>query len=50
METEGVYSRILAASTISLILKRNGLIKERKKRKHVEQQKPIFDPDSGNQV
>ncbi len=31
METEGVYSQIPAHSTISLILKRNGLIKERKK-------------------
>ena len=50
METEGVYSQIPAHSTISLILKRNGLIKERKKRKHVEPQEPIFDPDSCNQV
>jgi len=49
-ETEGVYSQIPAHSTISLILKRNGLIKERKKRKHVEPQKPIFDPDGCNQV
>lgn len=37
-------------STISLILKRNGLVKERKRRKKIEPKKPIFDPLLPNEV
>lgn len=37
-------------TTINSILKRNGLIKERKKRRRVEPQHPIFDPISCNEV
>lgn len=37
-------------STVNLILKRNGLIKERRKRKKVEPVHPIFDPLKPNEV
>ncbi len=37
-------------STVSLILKKNGLVKERKKRYKVEPKKPIFDPGKPNEV
>jgi transposase InsO family protein len=37
-------------STVNLILRRNGLIKERRRRKKVEPQKPIFDPQVPNEV
>ncbi len=50
LEKEGVYEKLPARSTVSLILKRNGLIPERKKRKKVESEKPIFDPQEPNEV
>lgn len=50
LEQEGIYEKLPARSTVSLILKRNGLIPERKKRKKVEPQKPIFDPAEPNEV
>lgn len=37
-------------STVNLILKRNGLVKERKKRYKTEPKKPIFDPGKSNEV
>ena len=37
-------------STVSLILKRNGCIKERKKRRKIEPQHPVFDPLKANEV
>ena len=37
-------------STVNLILKQNGLIKERKRRRIVEPQNPIFDPQVPNEV
>ena len=37
-------------STVNLILKRNGLVKERKKRQKVEPKHPIFDPLKPNEV
>lgn len=37
-------------STVNLILKRNGLIKERKKRFKTEPKKPKFDPDKCNEI
>ena len=50
LEQENIYSYIPSISTIGNILKRNGLIPERKKRKRVEPRKPIFDPDECNQI
>lgn len=47
---EGIYTKVPARSTISLILKRNGLIPERKKRKRVTPKKPIFDPKECNEI
>jgi len=37
-------------STVNLILKRNGLVKERKRHRKVEPQQPIFDPQAPNEV
>ena len=42
--------KLPAVSTISLILKRNDLVKPRKKRFRVEPRKPIFDPLKSNEV
>jgi transposase InsO family protein len=39
-----------AVSTISAILKRNGMVKERRRRKRVEPVHPIFDPLAPNEV
>ncbi len=50
LEKEGVYEKLPARSTVSLILKRNGLIPERKKRKRVESERPIIDPQESNEV
>jgi transposase InsO family protein len=47
---EEIYLTIPATSTIGAILKRNGLIPERKKRKHVTPRKPIFDPGEPNEI
>jgi len=50
LEQDGVYKNIPALSTISLILKRNGLIKERKKHRRVEPKKPKFIPEFCNDI
>lgn len=50
LQQEGIYKDIPSRSTISNILKRNGLIPERKKRKRVEPRNPIFDPAEPNDV
>ncbi len=50
LEQDGIYSKLPGRSTISKILKRNGLIPVRKKRKRVEPRNPIFDPAEPNEV
>ena len=50
LEKDGIYANVPARSTISLILKRNGMIPERKKRRRIEPRKPIFDPNECNEI
>jgi len=50
LEKDGIYSRIPANSTITNILKRNGLIPERRKRVHVERRYPKFEADNCNEI
>ncbi len=50
LQQEGIYNNLPSRSTVSKILKRNGLIPERKKRKRVEPRNPIFDPAEPNEV
>jgi len=50
LEKEGIYSKVPARSTVSLILKRNGMIPERKKHRRIEPRKPIFDPQQCNEI
>lgn len=50
LEQQGIYRNLPSRSTISKILKKNGLIPERKRRKRVEPRHPIFDPKESNEV
>lgn len=50
LEQHGIYKNLPSRSTVSKILKKNGLIPERKKRKRVEPRHPIFDPKEPNEV
>jgi transposase InsO family protein len=50
LKRTGKFKNLPSAVTVNKILKENGLIKERRKRKRVEPQKPIFDPQSPNEV
>lgn len=50
LEEDGIYSRIPARSTINLILKRNGMIPDRKKRVHIERRYPKFEADDCNEI
>ena len=50
LEKRGDFEKLPSAVTGNKILKDHGLIKERKRHKRVEPQKPIFDPQSPNEV
>ncbi len=50
LQKDGVFKDLPSQSTISAILKRNGLMPERKKRKRVKPRRPIFDPHEPNEV
>lgn len=50
IDKRGNLPKLPSTVTVNKILKENDLIKERKRRRKVEPQKPIFDPASPNEV
>ena len=50
LEKSGNYEKLPSATTGNRILKDNDLIKKRRRHKKVEMQKPIFDPQTPNEV
>lgn len=50
LEARYPYFTLPKESTVNLILKRNGYIKDRKKRRKIEPQHPIFDPVQPNEI